>query len=91
MIHKIRIHHLKSILLLFVIIIFFSLFSYFYLHGEISNAETYIDHLYFVMMTSTTIGYGDMLPTTQRARLITSIYVFIFLYFLIYTNFINID
>jgi voltage-gated potassium channel Kch len=91
MIHKLHIQHIKSVILLFFVIIFFSIFTYFYLYGEISNAKTYIDYLYFSTMTSTTIGYGDMVPTTQRAKLITSIYVFSFLYFLIYTNFINVD
>jgi hypothetical protein len=43
------------------------------------------------MMTSTTVAYGDMVPITQRARLIMSTYVFVFLYLLIYTNFINVD
>jgi hypothetical protein len=42
-------------------------------------------------MTSTTVAYGDMVPITQRARLIMSTYVFVFLYLLIYTNFINVD
>ena len=91
MIHRVHIHHIKSVLLLLSVIVFFSLITYFFLHDEISNAKTYIDHLYFVMMTSTTVAYGDMTPTTQRARLIMSAYVFIFLYLLIYTNFINVD
>jgi hypothetical protein len=91
MIHKVHIRHIKSVLLLFVVIIAFSLLTYFFLYGEISNAKTYIDHLYFVMMSSTTVAYGDMAPTTQRARLIMSVYVFVFLYLLIYTSFINID
>jgi hypothetical protein len=91
MIHKLHIRHIKSVLLLFAVVIAFSLVSYFFLYGEVSNAKTYVDHLYFVMMSSTTVAYGDMVPTTQRARLIMSIYVFAFLYLLIYTNFINID
>ena len=91
MIHKVHIRHIKSVLILFAVIIVFSLIVYFFLYVEISNAKTYIDHLYFVMMSSTTVAYGDMAPTTQRARLIMSVYVFVFLYLLIYTNFINVD
>jgi prepilin signal peptidase PulO-like enzyme (type II secretory pathway) len=91
MIHKVHIRHIKSVLLLLSVVILFSLLTYFFLHDEISNAKTYIDHLYFVMMTSTTVAYGDMTPTTQRARLIMTAYVFVFLYLLIYTNFINVD
>ena len=91
MIHNVRIRHIKSVLILLCVVILFSLVTYFFLYGEISNAKTYIDHLYFVMMSSTTVAYGDMTPITQRARLIMSAYVFIFLYLLIYTNFINVD
>ena len=91
MIYKVHIRHIKSVLLLLFVVILFSLITYFFLYGEISNAKTYIDHLYFVMMSSTTVAYGDMTPITQRARLIMSAYVFIFLYLLIYTNFINVD
>ena len=91
MIHKVHIRHIKSVLILFAVIIVFSLIVYFFLYGEISNAKTYIDHLYFVMMSSTTVAYGDMVPTSQRARLIISAYIFVFLYLLIYTNFINVD
>lgn len=91
MIHKVHIRHIKSVLLLFFVVIAFSIITYFFLHDEISNAKTFVDHLYFVMMTSTTVAYGDMVPITQRARLIMSIYVFMFLYLLIYTNFINVD
>lgn len=86
-----HIKHIKSVFLLLIIIILFSLLTYFFLYGEISNAKTYIDHLYFAMITSVTIGYGDMAPTTQRARLIMTAYVFVFLYLLVYTNFINVD
>jgi hypothetical protein len=91
MINKVHIKHIKSVLLLLFVIVLFSFVTYFLLYDEISNAKTYIDHLYFVMMTSTTAAYGDMVPTTQRARLIMSAYVFMFLYLLIYTNFINVD
>jgi hypothetical protein len=91
MIHKVHIRHIKSVLILLFVIILFSLITYFFLYDEISNAKTYIDHLYFVMMSSTTVAYGDMVPTSQRARLIISAYIFVFLYLLIYTNFINVD
>ena len=91
MINNVHIRHIKSVFILLCVVILFSFVTYFFLYDEISNAKTYIDHLYFVMMTSTTAAYGDMVPTSQRARLIISAYVFLFLYLLIYTNFINID
>jgi hypothetical protein len=91
MIHKLHIRHIKSVMLLFAVIISFSLVTYFFLYGEISNAKTFTDHFYFSMTTLTTAGFGDMVPTTQRARLFVSLFLFSFLYLLVYTTLINID
>ena len=40
-------------------------------YGEVS----FIDTLYFAMVTITTVGYGDMVPVTPRARLIDAVFV----------------
>ena len=86
-----HIKHIKIVILLLFVVILFSLGTYFFLNGEISNAKTFIDHLYFSMMTLTTAAYGDMVPTTQRSRLFVALFVFAFLYLLIYTSLVNID
>ena len=36
-----------------------------------------IDSLYFCVMTMTTIGYGDFVPTTDLSKLFTIIYSFL--------------
>lgn len=51
--------------------------------GEIS----FVDVLYFTMITVTTVGYGDIIPVTDRARLfdtfvVTPIRLFVWLIFL---------
>ena len=53
------------------------------LDGEIS----FIDVLYFTMVTVTTVGFGDIVPVTDRARLfdtflVTPIRIFVWLIFL---------
>ena len=51
--------------------------------GEIS----FTDVLYFTMITVTTVGYGDIVPVTDRARmfdtfLVTPVRIFVWLIFL---------
>ena len=91
MVEKQHIKHLKTIGILFIIIILFSLSLYIFFYGEISNASTFIDYLYFGMMTTTTIGAGNMLPTTQRLRLYMTLYVFVFLYILVFSDLTLVD
>lgn len=35
---------------------------------------SYVDSFYFSTMTLTTIGYGDLVPTTDTSKIVTSIY-----------------
>jgi voltage-gated potassium channel Kch len=55
----------------------FSTFAYVFLYGEIANAVTYIDYYYFGMITLATVGYGDMAPITQKARVAVTIYLYL--------------
>lgn len=57
------------------------------LRDNIDGAVTFADTLYFTMITITTVGYGDIVPVTEKARLIdafllTPIRLFIWLIFL---------
>jgi voltage-gated potassium channel len=57
------------------------------LRDNIDGHLTFADVLYFTMITVTTVGYGDIVPVTERARLIdafliTPIRLFIWLIFL---------
>lgn len=48
---------------------------------------SWLDALYFCVITLSTIGYGDLTPTTPTAKLFTIVYVFIGLSF--FVSFIN--
>jgi len=54
------------------------------LHGSIgvafftlSRGWTVLDSIYFVMLTLSTVGYGDMTPQTQGEKLFTTFYVLV--------------
>jgi len=57
------------------------------LRDNVDGTITFIDVLYFTMITVTTVGYGDIVPVTDQARLfdtfvVTPIRLFVWLIFL---------
>ena len=91
MIKKWHVKHLKTIGLLLIIIVLFSASLYTFFYGEITNATTFIDFLYFGVTTTTTLGAEDMVPMSQRVRLYIALYMFVFLYVLVFSEFVSID
>ena len=62
----------RDLLLTSVIILFSGTMFYHHLEGW-----TYIDSLYFSVITLTTVGYGDFSPQTTEGKLFTIFYIFI--------------
>ncbi|WP_238858153.1 potassium channel family protein [Faunimonas pinastri] len=57
------------------------------LHDNYDNQISFVDVLYFTTITVTTVGYGDIVPVTEHARLfdtfvVTPIRLFVWLIFL---------
>jgi voltage-gated potassium channel len=57
------------------------------LRDNVDGTVSFIDVIYFTMITVTTVGYGDIVPVTDRARLfdtfvVTPVRVFVWLIFL---------
>ena len=57
------------------------------LHDNLDGEISFTDVLYFTMVTVTTVGFGDIVPVTDRARmfdtfLVTPIRIFVWLIFL---------
>lgn len=57
------------------------------LRDNIDGDISFVDVLYFTMITVTTVGYGDIVPVTERARLfdtfvVTPVRLFVWLIFL---------
>ena len=59
-----------------VVCIFHYLTSYFafVLCKETGLTDNFVDYLYYWVVTSSTVGYGDLSPVTQSGRLIVALY-----------------
>ena len=66
--------HKKFIIaiLIFVILLSGGTFAYFSIEGW-----TYLDSLYFTIITVTTIGYGDLAPQTDIGKIFTMFFSFL--------------
>lgn len=62
----------RNLLTTSVIVLAIGTLSYSYLEGW-----SFIDSLYFSVITLTTIGYGDLSPQTVEGKLFTIFYIFI--------------
>ena len=61
-------------ILLFLLLTFLVSGTYFYCHVE---GWSVVDALYFCFMTMSTIGYGDLVPTTALSKIFTIVYSFL--------------
>ncbi len=73
--------------LLFVLLVSLLWFDRHGLKDQIDGEVTFTDVIYFTMVTVTTVGYGDIVPVTTRARMIdalvvTPVRIFFFVIFL---------
>ena len=53
---------------------FLTSYFIFLLIGETKLVNTFIDYLYLYIVTSSTVGFGDLTPETQMGRLFTAVY-----------------
>jgi hypothetical protein len=77
-----RLRLYKFIKISFIVLIANLIFAgilYYFFYTQISNAVTYNDYLYFSLVTTVSVGYGDMIPITSNAKTAVTLYL-IFLY-----------
>ncbi|HTI89678.1 MAG TPA: ion channel [Puia sp.] len=83
----------RSILLLFLNYIEIS-FDFAVIYGGLNllrgNAHSRLDFVYFSFMTSSTIGFGDIYPTTNPGKYVVILHSIIFLFFIVlFLNFFS--
>jgi len=63
------------IVLLLVVAAIFWIFEKDHIHDEFGDDFSYIDSLYFTIVTVTTLGYGDIVPITESARMFDALII----------------
>lgn len=62
----------KTLILFIVLLVFLSTMFYHYI-----ESWTWIDSMYFTIMTITTVGHGNLIPSTTASKLFTSFVAFV--------------
>jgi hypothetical protein len=65
----------KKILPIVIFVMFLIFVGTFYFNSK--EGWSMVDAFYFTVMTLTTIGYGDLVPTTDETKIFTSVFAII--------------
>ena len=62
----------------------FAALTYLFFRGQIQNAESAADYLYYAIGVLTTSGTADMVPKTDAVQIWTSLYVLVTWVYIVY-------
>ncbi len=63
------------LILLLIVAYIFWIFEKNHIHDDTGGEFSYIDSLYFTVVTVTTLGYGDIVPTSEEARMFDTLII----------------
>ena len=66
---------------IFIILVFTIIYTFIGYHNFSNMNNQYIDFLYFSIVTSSTVGYGDITPKSITAKIFVCLHILI-----VYTN-----
>ena len=78
---------LKFFILYMIFNTIFATILYTFCRGEINGADTYLDHYYYALNLTSTIGTADMTTITQKSRAIISVAIVIIFIFISHVAF----
>lgn len=64
-----------DLLVAFLVLIIITVFGVWYFRFE--EGWTTVDSFYFTVMTMTSVGYGDLVPTHDASKIVTSFYAMV--------------
>ena len=74
--------------------VIFAVVTMVFFHGEIENANTFIDYYFYAVGSLTTADIGDHVPKTKAVKLWTSAYVltaWVYIFYVTINHITNVD
>ena len=84
--HKITFKKIQFILsIIFISTLSFALLLYTFFYKQIADATTFIDYWFYSISIFTAVGFSNMYPTTQVAKIVTGLFIILRDIFIIFS------
>ncbi|MBC7503615.1 two pore domain potassium channel family protein [Candidatus Gracilibacteria bacterium] len=82
-----HIHHRKLLIIAIIFLLSWLIGTFFIHRFEAGHpiGESYFDAFYFTVITTATIGFGDLVPITTAGKIVTMLYAIFYVPLFLYT------